>query len=150
MTTRQPDPPEPSSLPPEPGLPSPSPVPPVPHPPQPDPAPIPEPGPPLPEPPLPGLAAYDPADAAANRHQAPGPLATPSSGEMPRTEGLAFDVKPGSDLTGMPTGDQTPRNPGAEHIEETVRETGESIGLAIPGNRPGPAEEDHRGPASSE
>ena len=125
-------------------------MPPVPHPPQPDPAPIPEPGPPLPEPPLPGLAAYDPADAAANRHQAPGPLATPSSGQMPRPEGLAFDVKPGSDLTGMPTGDQTPRNPGAEHIEETVRETGESIGLAIPANRPGPAEEDHEGPASSE
>ena len=141
MTTRQPDPPQPSPLPPEPGLPSPSPVPPVPHPPQPDPAPIPEPGPPLPEPPLPGSAAYGPADAAANRHQVPGPLATPSSGEMPRPEGLAFDVKPGSDLTGMPAGDQIPRNPGAEHTEETVRETGESIGLAIPGN--GSQDEDH-------
>jgi hypothetical protein len=51
-------------------------------------------------------------------------------------------VEPGADLTGMPVGDQTPRNPDAEHIEETVRETGESIGLAIPANRPGPGEED--------
>jgi hypothetical protein len=59
---------------------------------------------------------------------------------MPRPEGLAFDVEPGADLTGMPVGDQTPRNPDAEHIE--VRETGESIGLAIPANRPGPGEED--------
>ena len=91
---------------------------------------------------MPGPVTYDPADAAANRHQAPGPLAATPSGKMPRPEGLAFDVQPGSDLTGMPAGDQTPRNPGAKHIEETVRETGESIGLAIPGNRPGP-EEDH-------
>jgi hypothetical protein len=85
---------------------------------------------------MPGPVTYDPADAAANRHQPPGPLATPSSDEMLRPEGLAFDVKPGSDLTGVPTGDQTPRNPGAGHIQETVRETGESIGLAVPGNRP--------------
>jgi hypothetical protein len=54
---------------------------------------------------------------------------------MPRPEGLAFDVEPDADLTGVPVGDQRPRNPGAEHIEETVRETGESIGLAIPGNQ---------------
>jgi hypothetical protein len=137
MTTPQPDPPQPNPpLPPDPDLPSPSPVPAVPHPPQPDPSPIPEPGSLVPEPQLRGSPAYDPADAAANRHQAPRPLTTPSSGKVPRLEGLAFDVEPGSDLTGMPAGDQTARNPGAEHIEETVRETGQSIGLAIPDNRP--------------
>ena len=60
---------------------------------------------------------------------------------MPRPKGLAFDVEPGADLTGMPAGDQTPRNPGAEHIEETVRESGESIGLAIPGKRAAPEDD---------
>jgi hypothetical protein len=39
-------------------------------------------------------------------------------------EGLAFDAAPGSDLTGMPA------------------ETGESIGLAIPENRPASAKQD--------
>lgn len=142
MTTPPLDPPQPNPpLPPDPGLPTPSPVPPEPQPP--GPSPVPEPGPPQPDPPMPGPVTYDPADAAANRHQAAGPLAAPSSDEMPRPEGLAFDVKPGSDLTGVPTGDQIPRNPGAEHIEETVRETGESIGLAVPGNRPAAEEEDH-------
>src|SRR5947209_195215 len=63
-------------LPPDPGLPAPSPVP------------------PQPEPPMPGPVTYNPADAAANRHQTPGPLAAPSSDEMPRPEGLAFDVEP--------------------------------------------------------
>jgi hypothetical protein len=114
-------------------------VPPIPQPPQPDPSPVPS----QPEPQLPGSATYDPADAAANRHQAPRPLAVTPSDKMPRPEGLAFDVEPGADLTGMPVGDQTPRNPGAEHIEETVKETGTSIGLAIPGNRPAPEEDDH-------
>jgi hypothetical protein len=47
-------------------------------------------------------------------------------------------VEPDAGLTGVPVGDQTPRNPGAEHIEETVRETGESVGLAIPEDRPHP------------
>jgi hypothetical protein len=75
-------------------------------------------------------------DAAVDRHQAPGPLAVTPSDNMPRPEGLAFDVEPGADLTGVPVGDQTPSNPEAEHIEETVKETGESIGLAIPKNQP--------------
>lgn len=103
---------------------------------QPDPSPVPQPGPPQPEPVLPGSATYDPADAAANRHQAPGPLAVTPSGQVPRPEGLAFDVEPGADLTGVPTGDQTPRNAGAGHIDEAGRERGESIGLAIPSHRP--------------
>src|SRR5437764_920812 len=111
MTAPQPDPPHPSPLPPDPDPPLPSPVPPLP---EPVPSPVPEPGLPQPEPPMPGPVTYDPADAAANRHQAPGPLAATPSGKMPRPEGLAFDVQPGSDLTGMPAGDQTPRNPGAK------------------------------------
>jgi hypothetical protein len=52
------------------------------------------------------------------------------------TAKLAFDVEPGADLIGVPTGDQTPRNAGAEQIEKTVRERGESIGLVIPAHRP--------------
>ncbi|MGH3157834.1 MAG: hypothetical protein ACRDNF_14825 [Streptosporangiaceae bacterium] len=86
---------------------------------------------------MPGSAAYNPGDAAANRHQAPAPLPGEQSDKMPRPEGLAFDVEPGADLTGVPVGDQTPRNPGAEHIEETVRESGQSIGLDTPATRPG-------------
>jgi hypothetical protein len=67
----------------------------------------------------------------------PSPLPSDPNLPMPSPvpEGLAFDVEPGTDLTGVPVGDQTPRNPDAEHIEETVRETGTSIGLAIPHNR---------------
>jgi hypothetical protein len=137
MTTPQPDPLQPSPLPPDPPQPDPSPLPPEP-PAQPDPSPLPHPDPSLPDPDpaQPGPGTYDPADAAVNRHQAPGPLPVTPSDKMPRPEGLAFDVEPGADLTGMPVGDQTARNPGAEHIEETVRESGESIGLAIPATRP--------------
>jgi hypothetical protein len=144
MTTPQPDPLQPSPLPPDPPQPDPSPLPPGPGPsPLPDPSPVPDPS-PLgdPDPALPGSATYDPADAAVNRQQAPGPLPVTPSDEMSRPEGLAFDVEPGADLTGVPVGDQTPTNPGAEqHIEETVRESGESIGLAIPGHRPAPEDD---------
>ena len=135
MTTPQPDPLQPP-LPPDPPQPGPSPLPSDPRPDQPDPSPLPD-----PDPALPGSVTYDPADAAASRHQAPGPLPRTPSDRMPRPEGLAFDVEPGADLTGVPAGDQAPRDPAAEHIEETVRESGESIGLAIPGRRPAPEED---------
>jgi hypothetical protein len=62
----------------------------------------------------------------------PGPLPVTPSDKMSRPEVLAFDVEPGTDLTGVPAGDQTPGNPGAEHVEEAVREWGESIGLGHP------------------
>jgi hypothetical protein len=136
MTTPQPDPLQPSPLPPDPPQPDPSPLPSDPRPDQPDPSPLPD-----PDPALPGSATYDPADAATNRHQAPGPLPLAPSDKMPRPEGLAFDVEPGADLTGVPVADQSPRDPGAAHIEETVRESGESIGLAIPGHRPAPEDD---------
>ncbi len=79
-----------------------------------------------------GQERQDPATA---RHQSPDPLPGTPSDKAERPEGLAFDVEPGADLTGVPVGDQAPRDPGARHIEETVREKGESIGLAIPGER---------------
>lgn len=58
---------------------------------------------------------------------------TPSE-ETERPEGLAFDVKKGADLPGVPVGDQTPRNPGAGRTEQVVRETGGGVGLAVPGD----------------
>ena len=65
--------------------------------------------------------------------KAPAPLTVTSSDKAARPEGLAFDVEPGADLTGVPAGDQTADHPGAAYIEETVRETGEGVGLAVPG-----------------
>jgi hypothetical protein len=58
---------------------------------------------------------------------------TPSEGTE-RPEGLAFDVEKGAELPGVPVGDQTPRNPGAGHTEQVVRETGGGVGLAVPGD----------------
>jgi hypothetical protein len=58
---------------------------------------------------------------------------TPSP-ESERPDGLAFDVPKGTELPGVPVGHQTPADPDAARIEETVRETGErlSAGLAVP------------------
>jgi hypothetical protein len=58
---------------------------------------------------------------------------TPSE-KTQRPEGLAFDVGKGADLPGVPVGDQTPKNPGAARVQEAVRETGEGVGLAVPGD----------------
>ena len=55
------------------------------------------------------------------------------SEETERPEGLAFDVEKGVGLPGVPVGDQTPKNPGAGHTEQVVRETGGG-GLAVPGD----------------
>jgi hypothetical protein len=49
-----------------------------------------------------------------------------------RPDGLAFDVEPGTDLPGVPVGDQTPSNPDAARTEEVVRESGDGVGLAVP------------------
>jgi len=61
---------------------------------------------------------------------------TPSD-ESERPEGLAFDVEKGADLTGVPTEDQTPKNPEAAEREETVREKGGGppAGAAVPGDQ---------------
>ncbi len=66
---------------------------------------------------------------------------TPSDG-MERPDGLAFDVEKGADLSGVPVDDQFPRNAGAVHTEETVRERGEGVGLAVPGNPDQASEKD--------
>lgn len=62
------------------------------------------------------------------------PLPVTPSEKTQRPEGLAFDVEKGADLSGVPVGDQTPQNPGAGQVEEAVRETGEGVGLAVPGD----------------
>jgi hypothetical protein len=72
---------------------------------------------------------------------APGPLPVMPSDKTERPEGLAFDVEPGADLTGVPVGDQTARHPDAAHTEETVRESGEGVGLTVSDNRPTQDEE---------
>lgn len=54
---------------------------------------------------------------------------TPSE-ETHRPTGLAFDVREGADLPGVPIGDQTPKNP----LAATTEETGTGAGLAVPGH----------------
>jgi hypothetical protein len=68
---------------------------------------------------------------------------TPSE-ETERAEGLAFDVESGADLPGVPVGDQVPKNPGADHTEQVVREAGGGVGLAVPGDPDRNVEEPHR------
>lgn len=84
------------------------------------------------------MAEQERQDAATSRDQSPDPLPVTPSDQAERPEGLAFDVEPGADLTGVPVGDQTPRNSGAAHIEDTVREKGEGVGLAVPGDQTTP------------
>jgi hypothetical protein len=88
----------------------------------------------------------DQADTEPARHQVPGPLPVTPSGRTERPEGLAFDVEPGAGLTGVPAGDQSPDHPGAAHTEQAVRETGDGVGLAVPGQQ-APSEDDEEGPS---
>lgn len=64
------------------------------------------------------------------------PMPVTPSDETERPEGLAFDVEKDADLSGVPTGDQTPENPEAADREETVRERGGGppAGAAVPGD----------------
>lgn len=55
---------------------------------------------------------------------------TPSAGTE-RPEGLAFDVKEGADLSGVPVGDQAPANPGPGRTEGS-HEAGHGVGLTVP------------------
>jgi hypothetical protein len=68
-----------------------------------------------------------------------GPVPTPLSAatETTRPEGLAFDVAEGSELPGVPTGDQEPSQDTADLAAE-VTESGEVPpgGLAVPGTAP--------------
>jgi hypothetical protein len=73
---------------------------------------------------------------------------TPSE-DTERPDGLAFDVEKGADLSGVPVGDQTARNPDAAQTEQAVRETGGGVGLAVPGD-PGRKAADPSGDAAGE
>ena len=59
------------------------------------------------------------------------PVPVTASRETERPAGLAFDVEKGADLPGVPTGDQTPKNPGAAPAQEM----GGGVGLALPGDQ---------------
>lgn len=59
---------------------------------------------------------------------------TPSE-HTERRDGLAFDTEQGADLPGVPVGDQVPSNRDAVRTERVVRETGEGVGLAVPGDQ---------------
>lgn len=81
------------------------------------------------------MTNQDETATASARHQNPAPLPTTPSDKAERPEGLAFDVEPGADLTGVPTGGQVPLHPDAAPTEQTVRESGEGVGLAVPGDQ---------------
>ena len=81
------------------------------------------------------MADQDRADAESARDQTPDPLPVHPSDNAERHEGLAFDVEPGTELPGVPTGDQMPGHPGAARTQETVRESGDGVGLAVPGDQ---------------
>ena len=67
----------------------------------------------------------------------PKPTPVTPSDETERPEGLAFDVEKDADLSGVPTGDQTPENPEAAEREEAIREQGGGppAGAAVPGDQ---------------
>ena len=46
------------------------------------------------------------------------PVPVTASRETERPAGLAFDVEQGAGLSGVPAGDQTPKNPGAAPAQE--------------------------------
>ena len=86
-------------------------------------------------------------ETAQNRTMRAIPV-TPSE-ETDRPEGLAFDVAKGTDLSGVPIGNRTPRNLDAARTEQVVQETGRGVGLAVPGD-PGPKAEKPSGDDASE
>jgi hypothetical protein len=80
------------------------------------------------------MVEQDRTTAEPTHGKAPRPMPVTPSDETRRPEGLAFDVAKDADLSGVPVGDQTPKNPGAAHTEQVVRETGGGVGLAVPGD----------------
>jgi hypothetical protein len=60
----------------------------------------------------------------------PGPVPVTPSENTERPEGLAFDVEDGAELSGVPTGDQHPRNTGTA----PAHESGAGVGLDVPGD----------------
>jgi hypothetical protein len=84
------------------------------------------------------MADQDETGSESARHQVPSARPATPSDKAERPEGLAFDVEPGADLTGVPAGEQVPEHPGAARIDRTVRESGEGVGLAVPGGQDSP------------
>jgi len=93
------------------------------------------------------MAERDSADMAQGKTMRGIPV-TPSE-DTERPDGLAFDVTKGADLSGVPVGDQTARNPDAARTEQVVRETGGGVGLAVPGDA-GPEAAEPSGDAAGE
>jgi hypothetical protein len=71
---------------------------------------------------------------AAQRRTMKSVAVTPSE-HTERPDGLAFDTEKGADLSGVPVGDQAPSNRDAVRTEQVVRESGEGVGLAVPGDQ---------------
>jgi hypothetical protein len=94
------------------------------------------------------MAERNRASADSTQNTMKSAAVTPSE-DTERPDGLAFDVEKGADLPGVPVGDQSARNPDAAHTEQVVRETGEGVGLAVPGD-PGPSAAEAPGDAASE
>ena len=77
------------------------------------------------------MAEHDQSETAADKVMK-SVAKTPSAGTE-RPEGVAFDVPEGTQMPGVPVGDQHPVNPDAAHTQEVMRETGEGVGLDVPG-----------------
>ena len=75
------------------------------------------------------MADQAPASAEPTPGKVLNPVPVTPSRETERPAGLAFDVEQGADLSGVPAGDQTPKNPGAAPAQEM----GGGVGLALPG-----------------
>jgi hypothetical protein len=93
------------------------------------------------------MAEQGRADADTTQNRTMKSAAVTPSEDTERPDGLAFDVEKGADLPGVPVGDQTARNPDA--AGQVARETGEGVGLAVPGD-PGPNAAEPSGDAASE
>jgi hypothetical protein len=78
------------------------------------------------------MARQNQASSEPGHSEGAAPIPATPSDETERPDGLAFDVAKGADLSGVPVGDQAPAHPGAAHTQDTVREAGEGVGLAVP------------------
>jgi hypothetical protein len=95
------------------------------------------------------MAERDRASADTTQNRTMRSVAVTPSEDTERPDGLAFDVEKGADLAGVPVGDQTASNPDAAHTEQVVQETGEGVGLAVPGD-PGRTAVEPAGDTASE
>jgi hypothetical protein len=92
------------------------------------------------------MADQDQASTEPASDRALNPVPVAPSRETERPAGLAFDVEKGTELPGVPAGDQTPKNPGTA----PARETGGGVGLSLPADparpQPGAAVKERRTP----